>query len=266
MSKLIQYIKENILPDLSEILYVTDSPFHQYRNKFIFSEIVNHDSHHGCKARWLFFEAGHGKGPCDGLGGTVKRLADQSVRSKGTRILDAQSFFQWATQANHKVKYLWYGKEEVMAKKAEMEEVNPLSIPGTGKCHSARPNQGKISIRDTSCAGADCKCDDGEECQGWSNHDIQKVFLPNQYVAAVRGDGNLHLGQIVTYTRPNMNVKFLVQQENQYVWPAAEDMEIIPLNNFLCKVAKPRLARNVLKFTETTLNKAQKAFEKHQQS
>ena len=29
----------------------------------------------GVKAEWHFSATSHGKGPCDGLGGTVKRLA-----------------------------------------------------------------------------------------------------------------------------------------------------------------------------------------------
>ncbi|WAR07281.1 LOW QUALITY PROTEIN: hypothetical protein MAR_017239 [Mya arenaria] len=31
-------------------------------------------------ARWNYFEVGHGKGPCDGLGGTVKRMADDAIK------------------------------------------------------------------------------------------------------------------------------------------------------------------------------------------
>lgn len=41
----------------------------------------------------IFFYAGHGKGPCDGLGGSTKRLADEAVKSGKVIIQDANDFF-----------------------------------------------------------------------------------------------------------------------------------------------------------------------------
>jgi len=70
------------LPSCKEIQYMhcwTDSPTSQYRNRFIFDAIVNHESVFGCQATWNYYESGHGKNVCDGLGGTVKRLAEESV-------------------------------------------------------------------------------------------------------------------------------------------------------------------------------------------
>ena len=50
-------------------LYDTGSPTSQYRNKQIFSILANHDRlFPDVKAFWLYFEAGHGKNPCDGVG------------------------------------------------------------------------------------------------------------------------------------------------------------------------------------------------------
>jgi hypothetical protein len=47
------------------------------------------------KAVWNFFEAGHGKGPCDGLGGITKSLADEAVRTDKTVIQSAERFYAW---------------------------------------------------------------------------------------------------------------------------------------------------------------------------
>ena len=57
-------------PRVRKIHYWTDSPSSQYRNRFIFYTIASHEEKYGIKAQWNYFEAGHGKGPCDGLGGT----------------------------------------------------------------------------------------------------------------------------------------------------------------------------------------------------
>jgi len=41
--------------------------------RFLISPLVSSSS--------SYFEAGHGKGPCDGLGGCTKRIADQAMKS-----------------------------------------------------------------------------------------------------------------------------------------------------------------------------------------
>jgi hypothetical protein len=74
------------------IHYWTDSPSSQYRNRFIFYLVANHAVFNGLSRRWNYFEVGHGKGPCDGLGGTTKRLADQAVRQGNAVIQDLESF------------------------------------------------------------------------------------------------------------------------------------------------------------------------------
>ena len=41
-------------------------------------------------------EAGHGKGPCDPIGGVAKRNADMAVKQQKAVIQDANDFFAWA--------------------------------------------------------------------------------------------------------------------------------------------------------------------------
>ena len=74
--------------------YWTDSPTSQYRNRFIFHAVANHESLYGCQATWNYYEAGHGKNVCDGLGGTVKRLADEAVRAGKAVIQDSEEFMK----------------------------------------------------------------------------------------------------------------------------------------------------------------------------
>lgn len=59
---------KQIIPDIEVCHFWTDSPTSQYRNKLIFDVVANYDTIFGCQAVWNYFEAGHGKGPCDGLG------------------------------------------------------------------------------------------------------------------------------------------------------------------------------------------------------
>lgn len=75
MKRLVSEIK-TVTPDLKHIHYYTDSVTSQYRNKSIFYIVSRHKSLFSVSASWNYFEAGHGKGPCDGVGGSVKRMAD----------------------------------------------------------------------------------------------------------------------------------------------------------------------------------------------
>lgn len=45
------------------------------RNKKNFINLCHHSEDFDIEAEWHFFATAHGKGPSDGLGGTVKRLA-----------------------------------------------------------------------------------------------------------------------------------------------------------------------------------------------
>ena len=64
-------------PHVQTINYLSDSPTSQYRNSLIFVILNRHQELFGdLKGTWQYFESGHGKGPCDGLGAAVKRAAD----------------------------------------------------------------------------------------------------------------------------------------------------------------------------------------------
>ena len=82
-----------ILPDIKHIHYFTDSLTSQYRNKTIFYLLSRHKDLLDVNASWNYFEAGHGKGPCDGVGGSVKRTADEAVRQQKVTIQDASDFY-----------------------------------------------------------------------------------------------------------------------------------------------------------------------------
>ncbi|KAI0225591.1 hypothetical protein LSAT2_023662, partial [Lamellibrachia satsuma] len=51
------------LPHIRQVHYFTDSPTSQYRNVSITTMLLKHESMFQLRADWLFFEAGHGKGP-----------------------------------------------------------------------------------------------------------------------------------------------------------------------------------------------------------
>jgi len=71
LKKLVSLLKKEH-PNLQAIHYLSDSPTSQYRNKTMFQFVSMHEEEFAIKAQWSYLESGHGKGPCDGLGASVK--------------------------------------------------------------------------------------------------------------------------------------------------------------------------------------------------
>ena len=59
----------------TQMIYISDGASSQYKNFNYFANLCHHEVDLGTKAEWHFFATSHGKGPCDGVGGTIKRAA-----------------------------------------------------------------------------------------------------------------------------------------------------------------------------------------------
>ena len=70
------------------------------QERYYLSEVSLHKAMFGISASWQYFESGHGKGPCDGVGGSVKRAADRAVKT-GKLIKTAQDFYAWGISERH---------------------------------------------------------------------------------------------------------------------------------------------------------------------
>ena len=70
-------------PDVTEVKIWTDGPASQFKNKYVVTAMkeLSHNCH-DVKLIWILFATSHGKGPVDGVGGTLKRTAANKVRSR----------------------------------------------------------------------------------------------------------------------------------------------------------------------------------------
>lgn len=69
-------------PDTHTVHMFSDGPTSQYRNRinmYLYKTMMPQYFSKLVSVTWNFSEAGHGKGPMDGVGGTLKRSADQKV-------------------------------------------------------------------------------------------------------------------------------------------------------------------------------------------
>jgi hypothetical protein len=155
LQKLMPQIQADIGRDAIEhVHYWTDSPCSQYRNISIFKVVSDHIKLFGVSATWNYFESGHGKGPCDGLGGSAKRMADLAVRQNKCRIGNAEDFVQWGITHQANVTYILVETEAINNARRKLQAMCKGSVPvkGTMKLHAVTSaTTGKILTRATSC-------------------------------------------------------------------------------------------------------------------
>ena len=56
---------------------------------------MRHEELYGTRAGWLYSEVGHGKGPCDGVRGAVKRRAEEALKRGVVDFSDPLHFYRW---------------------------------------------------------------------------------------------------------------------------------------------------------------------------
>ena len=100
VKKLLNDYVKLYLPQLQKIHYFSDGSRAQYKNYKNFANVIFHVQDFGITAEWNFFATSHGKNSCDGIGGTVKRLATRaSLQSPlDNQILTPYQLFEFASQ------------------------------------------------------------------------------------------------------------------------------------------------------------------------
>lgn len=140
IKKLINFLKSKI-ENISKIYYVTDGAASQYKNKKNFKNVIKHYDDFGIECEWHFHDTSHGKGPCDGIGGTVKRKAARYSLTNEASITSARELFEWANTDNFSINFDYATIEEydVTAKLLEKRFINLKTIPGTQSYHAFIP-------------------------------------------------------------------------------------------------------------------------------
>ncbi|CAH0732005.1 unnamed protein product, partial [Brenthis ino] len=137
-------------PGIDTIHYFSDGPFSQYRQKANFYLACTKTFSYGFQAfSWSFFEAGHGKGPADGIGGFLKRAADKKVAT-GTDVTDALQFYEVLKESS-KIQLFYVTKEEIDGIQRDIPK-NLLPLPGTKEVHQIfSKSYGQLMSRNLSC-------------------------------------------------------------------------------------------------------------------
>ena len=268
-----------VKPNANKVHYWTDSPTSQYRNRYIFKLTAKHHQKYHMKAQWNYFEAGHGKGPCDGLGGTTKRMADEAIRQGKTIIQDARDFYRWAiTSTMQGVNFIFVDKDMCQEQREEIQKDPIKPVKDSLKIHAVIGiSQEEILTRHTSCYCEDCLR--GDFCRGWlsvklqcaqakkkqrdaaqeiepepevtekskenteepeENADIFEACEEKKYVAC-RYQEDWYIGQIEEVDKEDKEIKvnFMEKTKNTYRWPNRADRLWVEAADILCFINEP---------------------------
>lgn len=260
--RIVSWIKEN-RPDVTTVFYVSDSPTSQYRNSSIFGVLAAHKELFGLNAGWGYFEGGHGKGPCDGVGGAAKRTADLAIKTmKPTKIGTAQEFLSAVTSVDKSedsaLSYLVVSREEVTKAREDLTKIKQIPLYGTMKLHNILIKGDMLYWRNVSCFKECCwrgtfsMENFNPTCAGWVEKSLQ-VAPPAAHVevqsepqlkdygpvltrvtsvgvgkfVAIQWEAEMYIAKITEELDDERRYcfKFLQQEESgEFKWPRKDDV------------------------------------------
>ena len=146
------HLKNTLDFEIKKVIYFSDGCGAQYKNHKNFSNLCNHENDFQIPAEWHFFATSHGKGPYDGIGGTIKREASYySLKQPySNQILTAKDLFYFAEKYLQNIKVFYISKNEIKLKVDFLKErfAKSKTIAGTRSYHSFVPFDGnKLHVR-----------------------------------------------------------------------------------------------------------------------
>ena len=127
------------LPQIEKVIYFSDGCSGQYKNHKNFTNLSHRHCDYALYAEWHFFATSHGKNACDGIGGTIKRMAayaslQQSVTG---HILSPKSLFESANSEIPGIQSFWVPTTEIIENKHLLEKrfEKSSTLPGSRSNH-----------------------------------------------------------------------------------------------------------------------------------
>ena len=86
--------------------------------------LCRHKEDFGIDATWVFFATSHGKSPCEGIGGTVKRITARASlqRPYSDQILDVSSMLDFCKTNIPAIEFIYISKERMEDVRLELKE------------------------------------------------------------------------------------------------------------------------------------------------
>ena len=221
----------------------SDGCAEQYKNYKHMINLCGHEKEFGFPAVWNFFATSHGKGPCDGIGGTIKRLArDESLRRTKNTINNFQAFTEFCLGNFENIKFFVLTSDHLQSERPQMEDKYAAgkTVPGTRSFHQIIPT----GVNLISCKRL--SSDDFFICNHKFGESLtREEYQTGKYVAVVY-DQDWYVGLIEERDGDEYMINFMHPRNppGSVHWPARKDSCLTPLNNILCQIQVPDPSTN----------------------
>ena len=263
LSSLLPHLR-HVIHNLQKVIYFSDGAASQYKNYKNFSNLCHHKHDFDIPAEWHFFATSHGKSPCDGIGGTVKRLTARASlqATDANHILTPMQMFQWATENIKNITFFFISAEDIKKHEEtfELERRYALAktITGTRSHHCFIPiSKNKIRMKRISqdriftdvSTGQQVDSERSETAEYLESEQSQAdqlqnstFFQPGKYIACIYDD-DWFIGSIVERSdeHGDVYVKFMKRVNNILTWPS-DQRQIpcwVPFQHIICCVSAP---------------------------
>lgn len=125
-------------PSLEAVKIFSDGCVAQFKNKWTLSVLCFLEQDFKIQnGQWLFFATSHGKGCVDGIGGLVKRLVWNEVKTRRSKIGSAEEFVECASKRTEKIKIIFVSNLEIEENKMMLDKrwADVLPIKGIQSKH-----------------------------------------------------------------------------------------------------------------------------------
>lgn len=237
--KVIELLHDGLIDEKTKkIFYFSDGCAAQYKNKKNFINLCYHKADFGIDAEWHFFATSHGKGPSDGLGGTVKRLASKASlqRPFEDQILTPFQLYLWCTENIKNCNFVYAKIEEhIEEEKALKERFSQCqTIVGTRKKHCYIP-QSKSQVKTKTFSNSSESVID----KVVPSEDDVPLENINGFVACVY-DSKWYLGCVLDVFEESNEVKISFLQPHgpskSFTFPSRGDIKLVPTYAVLAKI------------------------------
>ena len=230
--RLIVHLRETLTFSPKQVFYFSDGAAAQYKNRKNFINLCHHEIDFGIPAQWHFSATSHGKGACDGLGGTVKRLA---ARASLQRPTDDQIMtpFQLASENIPAMTFNYCTTTEYDIEKLFLEKrfEKSQNIPGTRSLHSFIPiSTNTLQTRRYS---------ESEEFREQRVTQVDDDLEIDEYVTCVHS-AKWWLAHVLEVDKENAEVRVTLMHpcgpSHSYKYPSKPNTRLLPLSSLLVKV------------------------------
>lgn len=240
----IDYLQHNIPNDIKKVHYFSDGCAGQYKNCKHFLNLCHHKNDFSIDCEWNFFATSHGKSPCDGIGGTVKRLAAKASlqRPIDEQIVTPVAMFNYCRSEIGGIYFAFIDSKDVAAIRNEMKErySHAKTVPGTRSYHQFIPLS-------TNTIAAKRVSDDKEYgIKFYFTQENNKLKVkPGQFLVC-KYDGSFWVGMTCDIDDANNDVKVKFMKPTfparSFTWPTRDDVCWVPNVHVITTISPPGLS------------------------